>query len=95
MDLLLQQNLLRRDLKTLLFQPVNAGGESSYLVYLAPEKENDGHFKQEDGGVVWFSETHPDGVPCETKLISKDVGDMILDQVKKETEQNIRRIERY
>lgn len=94
MDSSLQQNLSSRDIKTLLFQPVTAGGEQSYLVYLAPEGENDGHFEQEEGGVVWHSAIYPDGEPCKTQLISKALGDIVLNNANQEFSQEVGRIER-
>lgn len=89
----LQPNISSRNKKTLLFQPMIAGGEPSYLVYLAPEGENDGHFVQEEGGVVWVSEVHLDGVPCQTQLIPKDLGDHILNDINQEFEQKAYMIE--
>lgn len=94
MTLSLQPSLSSRDVKTLLFQPVTVGGEPSYLVYLAPEGENDGRFVQEEGGVVWCSVSHPDGVPCEGQLISKALGDEILNKNDPESSQKAREIER-
>lgn len=94
MDSSLQQNLSSRDIKTLLFQPVTVGDEQSYLVYLAPEGENDGHFEQEEGGVVWYSAIYPDGEPCKTQLIPKALGDIILDGANQGFEQKVGKIER-
>jgi len=66
------------------FQPINVGKgetfEQKYLVYLAPptDPSPDGRFVQEEGGVVWYSSTYPEGEPCDTALISKAVGDRFL-----------------
>lgn len=95
MNSLVLRELSVRKIDTFLLQPVIAGNDHSYLVYLAPKGENDGHFVQEEGGVVWRSIIHPEGEPCETLLIPKSAGDEILDRIKNETEQNKPRIERY
>ncbi len=95
MTLSLQLNLSSRDVKTLLFQPVTLGGEPSYLVYFIPEGENDGYFKQEEGGVVWCSASHPDGVECKGTIVPKDFGDEILNNKNPESAQKAREIESF
>lgn len=95
MDLSLQENLAPRNAAKLLFQPVFLGGDESYLVYLAPEEKTDGHFRQEEGGVVWCSTIHPEGICCESQIIPKALGDIILGKTNQTPEQRVRRIEIY
>lgn len=64
--------------KFLLLQQWIVGETPAYLAYTAPEGEKDGRFVQEEGGVVWFSERYPEGEPCKTELISKELGDSIV-----------------
>ena len=71
------------DEKFLLLQPCTVGETPSYLAYMAPEGEKDGRFVQEEGGVVWFSERYPEGEPCVTELISKELGDSIVSLLNK------------
>ena len=94
MNLSLQEDLSSRETNTLLFQPVFLGSEESYIVYLAPVGEEDGRFVQEEGGVVWFSTNHPEGELCETRLIPKALGDIILDKTRPQPERVVREIER-
>lgn len=70
-----------------IFQPAQIGNESSYLVYTPADGDPNGYFRQEDGGVVWYSEKYPHGEPCNTRVLSKEEGDKLLELAATKTSQ--------
>lgn len=64
---------------TMLLQPINASGEDCYLVYIAPDGEEKGRFRQEEGGIVWVSDNFPEGAPCQTLLVAKATGEVAME----------------
>lgn len=91
MDLQLQEQLNFSDTQTFCFQPCFSGSVPAYLVYVAPSGESDGQFRQDEGGLVWFSKNFPNGEICDTYEVSREFGDRILSEIAKENSRGVER----